>query len=124
MRGDADARSVNIRVDPKAKWIEIIDDGIGMTIKDMNDKYLRVGYRRREEDTVHGKQTAKGRTVMGRKGLGKLSLFSIAKLIKVQSAKDGQGTWSFYECGRHPRVRTSKGTVLSSRSAPEQGSRD
>lgn len=87
---DADAKTVEIRIDPKAEWIEIVDDGIGMTIDEMNSKYLRVGYRRREEDTAHGKFTAKGRQVMGRKGLGKLSLFSIAKVIEVQSAKDGQ----------------------------------
>ena len=87
---DADAENVEIRIDPNAEWIEIVDDGVGMTINDMNEKYLRVGYRRREEDTEHGKLTAKGRQVMGRKGLGKLSLFSIAKLIDVQSAKDGQ----------------------------------
>lgn len=86
---DADASNVQIRVDPNGKWIEIEDDGIGMSIDDLNGKYLRVGYRRREEDTEHGSMTAKGRPVMGRKGLGKLSLFSIADVIEVQSAKDG-----------------------------------
>ena len=87
---DADARTVEINIDPDAEWIQIVDDGVGMTVADMNAKYLRVGYRRREEDEAHGKFTAKGRQVMGRKGLGKLSLFSIANLIDVQSAKGGQ----------------------------------
>ena len=87
---DADAENVEIKINPNAEWIEIVDDGVGMTIDDMNEKYLRVGYRRREEDAEHGKFTAKGRKVMGRKGLGKLSLFSIAKIIDIQSAKDGQ----------------------------------
>lgn len=87
---DADAENVEIRLDSNAKWIEIIDDGDGMTIHDMNEKYLRVGYRRREEDIEHGKLTVKGRQVMGRKGLGKLSLFSIANIIDVQSAKNGE----------------------------------
>ena len=86
---DADAKAVDIRFDSKGKWIEIVDNGVGMTIPDMNAKYLRVGYRRREEDKEHGKFTAEGRLVMGRKGLGKLSLFSIAKVIEVQSAKGG-----------------------------------
>lgn len=86
---DADAETVNIRIDPEGSWIEITDDGIGMSIDDMNGKYLRVGYRRRDEDTEHGKTTAKGRPVMGRKGLGKLSLFSIANVIEVESAKAG-----------------------------------
>ena len=86
---DADAETVDIRIDPGGDWIEIVDDGIGMSVDDMNDKYLRVGYRRREEDAQHGKTTAKGRPVMGRKGLGKLSLFSIANVIEVESSKDG-----------------------------------
>lgn len=86
---DADASSVQIRVDPNNDWIEIEDDGIGMSVNDLNGKYLRVGYRRRDEDAEHGCRTAKGRPVMGRKGLGKLSLFSIANVIEVQSAKDG-----------------------------------
>ncbi|MGV5432024.1 BbrUII/HgiDII family restriction enzyme [Pseudomonas aeruginosa] len=86
---DADASSVQIRVDPNNEWIEIEDDGIGMSVDDLNGKYLRVGYRRRDEDAEHGCKTAKGRPVMGRKGLGKLSLFSIADVIEVQSAKDG-----------------------------------
>ena len=87
---DADAETVDIKIDPATKWIEIVDDGVGMTIRDMNEKYLRVGYRRREEDAEYGKYTAKSRQVMGRKGLGKLSLFSIAKLIEVQSARGKQ----------------------------------
>ena len=85
---DADASNVQIRVDPNNEWIEIKDDGIGMSVDDLNGKYLRVGYRRRDEDAEHGCRTAKGRPAMGRKGLGKLSLFSIANVIEVQSAKD------------------------------------
>ncbi len=87
---DADATKVDITVDSEGKVITIQDDGIGMTVEDMNAKYLRVGYRRRDEGGEHGKVTAKGRSVMGRKGLGKLSLFSIAETIEVQSAKDGE----------------------------------
>lgn len=86
---DADAEIVEIKIDQEANWIEIVDDGIGMSVEDMNGKYLRVGYRRRDEDVEHGKTTAKGRPVMGRKGLGKLSLFSIANVIEVESAKNG-----------------------------------
>lgn len=84
---DADAEKVDIRIDPDGKWIEITDDGVGMSVADINDKYLRVGYRRRGEP--NGGVTPKGRSVMGRKGLGKLSLFSIANTIEVQSAKHG-----------------------------------
>ena len=87
---DADSENVDISFDFDANFIEITDDGVGMSIDDMNNKYLRVGYRRREEDEEFGKKTAKGRQVMGRKGLGKLSLFSIAEVIEIQSSKGGQ----------------------------------
>ncbi|MEY4550653.1 MAG: hypothetical protein RL685_6848, partial [Pseudomonadota bacterium] len=38
---DADAESVVVRVAPQQDWIEIEDDGIGMSISDLNQKYLR-----------------------------------------------------------------------------------
>jgi hypothetical protein len=55
---DADASVVDIRFNADSSVIEIQDDGIGMSIPDMNKKYLRVGYRRRDDSSV-GKVTAK-----------------------------------------------------------------
>lgn len=69
--------------------IRIVDNGHGMNLEDVNDKFLTVGYRRREEGPT---ETRLGRHVMGRKGIGKLSLFSIARRIEVHSVKtDPQG---------------------------------
>ncbi len=101
---DADASTVKIRVDLDSLWIEIEDDGIGMTVADINERYLRVGYKRRDHGGEHGKVTAKGRLVMGRKGLGKLSLFSIADSIEVVSTKDGE---------KHGFLMTSEGIKAS-----------
>ncbi len=85
---DADAEHVEIEVDKDAKEISITDDGHGMTVAEANEKFLMVGYRRREMGEAI---TAKfDRPVMGRKGIGKLSLFSIAKTIKVFSIKEGE----------------------------------
>jgi hypothetical protein len=81
---DADASEVDITI--RDEEIIITDNGCGMTIDDMNKKFLNVGYQRREKD---GDITHNGRQLMGRKGIGKLSLFSIADTIKVESTKDG-----------------------------------
>ena len=82
---DADATNVHIEIGEER--ITITDDGHGMTLEDINGKYLKVGYERREKEDV---KTARfDREVMGRKGIGKLSLFSIAKIVKVESLKDG-----------------------------------
>jgi hypothetical protein len=79
---DADATKVEIDVDAAAGRISITDDGFGMSLDDLNSKYLTIGYRKRDND---GAQTPMGRHVMGRKGIGKLSLFSIANTIEVHS---------------------------------------
>ena len=78
---DADAKRVEINVDLDNDTISIVDDGIGMDQTAINEHYLRVGYRRR----VEGETSPGGRLVMGRKGIGKLSLMSIADVIEVLS---------------------------------------
>lgn len=117
---DADATKVEITVATDGKAIIIADDGIGMTVVDMNTKYLRVGYRRRADGGNHGKVTAKGRKVMGRKGLGKLSLFSIAETIEVQSAKDGEkhGLRMTVQ-GIHDSVRNNEPAYIPKALSPE-----
>jgi hypothetical protein len=89
---DADADNVRITLDVadtgEASSIVITDDGDGMTHSDLNNRFLHVGYRRRDHaDTA---TTAKGRQVMGRKGIGKLSLLSIANHVLVETVKDGE----------------------------------
>lgn len=61
---DADVETVDIKIDPEGNWMEIVDDSVGMSIDYMNDKHLRVGCRRRDEDVEHGKTTANGRFPM------------------------------------------------------------
>ena len=81
---DADAEHVSIEIDPNGDRIEILDDGHGMSVDEANEKFLVVGYERRK---AHGGARTKkfNRPVMGRKGIGKLSLFSIARTIEVYS---------------------------------------
>lgn len=84
---DADAERVEIVVDTDSRTISVTDNGIGMTSSDLNDRFLYVGFKRREAGPSI---TARSRAVMGRKGIGKLSLFAIANTIQVESVKDGQ----------------------------------
>ena len=83
---DADATKVLVEISKNSHGEQIVtitDDGVGMTVDDANDKFLVVGYQRRKQEPV----TQKGRNPMGRKGIGKLSLFSIAEEIEVHSRK-------------------------------------
>ena len=83
---DADAENVSISIDAEDGRVTIEDDGHGMTVDDANKKYLTVGYERRNSES---RTPVLQRPVMGRKGIGKLSLFSIARTVEVHSVKDG-----------------------------------
>lgn len=83
---DADAEHVDIQIGRDT--ITISDDGHGMTVNDINAKYLCVGYQKREH-TEEAVTPRFRRSAMGRKGIGKLSLFSIAETIVLESVRDG-----------------------------------
>ncbi len=87
---DADAENVRISIDSDRRVITIYDDGHGMTVEDINEKYLKVGYKKREREPDFGRTQRFERQPMGRKGIGKLSLFSIANIIEIHSVKDGE----------------------------------
>ncbi len=82
---DADAEHVSIVIDAASSVITIKDNGHGMTVDDANSKYLYVGYERRNEEA---RTPRFDRRVMGRKGIGKLSLFSIARTVEIRSVRD------------------------------------
>jgi hypothetical protein len=86
---DADAKNVEIIVDKKKNSFLIIDDGIGMTAADFQNKFLRIGYSKRKAGR---KSSDGGRPFVGRKGIGKLALLSCADKITVLSKVSG-GKW-------------------------------
>ncbi len=90
---DADATEVKIDFNLEEKLITISDNGHGMDVDDINRKYLTVGYNRRNDN--NGFRTPRGRQPMGRKGIGKLSLFSIANKFEVHSLKKSGDRESF-----------------------------
>ena len=85
---DADATSVEIdfRTSISGKEINVKDDGHGMTFDELNDSYLVIGRNRRNTGSA---ETPKGRKPIGKKGLGKLSVFGICNAVLVRSVKSG-----------------------------------
>jgi len=85
---DADSTSVTITINQKDKYIEIYDNGCGMTAEELNSDFLKIGRNRRS--TKPNKSPKFNREVTGKKGLGKLSVFGICKSIYVESCKNGK----------------------------------
>lgn len=77
---DADAENVDIRISDDC--VIITDNGSGMNTDQVNKRFLTVGYQKRTDET---ETPIFHRKPMGRKGIGKLSLFSIAKNIEIHT---------------------------------------
>lgn len=86
---DADAHNVYLNfTDGNFKSISVRDDGLGMDFDELNNKFLKIGRNRRIENGVD--LTEGNRPVLGKKGLGKLSMFGIGKKITVSTIKSGK----------------------------------
>lgn len=77
---DADATNVWIKIDKDNRYMSIIDDGIGMSDGDFQNKFLKIGYSKRKDNVIKSKN---GRRFIGRKGIGKLALLSCAERIHI-----------------------------------------
>ncbi len=86
---DADADSVEVSVPEnwrsRSAKVIIRDNGNGMLPEDILEKFLRLGFNKRELTSV----TAKGRRVMGSKGIGKLAGLGIAKAMRYSTTRKG-----------------------------------
>jgi hypothetical protein len=85
---DAEANEVAIEWNSDNDTIIVEDDGIGMTRDELNNHFLRVAYKKREDAGTSSPELK--RPYMGRKGIGKLSVFSLANEITVSSSKEGE----------------------------------
>ncbi|MBC8391703.1 MAG: TIGR02391 family protein [Deltaproteobacteria bacterium] len=88
---DADAESVQIELGQKNNeplFIKVTDDGFGMSADDIRNKFLVIGRNRRVDDGDEPSPKFKRRAT-GKKGLGKLALFGLAKTISITTRKAG-----------------------------------
>lgn len=83
---DADDVSINFIDNGTIKEIHYSDNGVGMSFDEINDKFLLIGRNRRLNK--ESELTAKKRKVIGKKGLGKLSVFGICNEIEIISVKN------------------------------------
>ncbi len=99
---DADATEVDILfdfdADRKTEWtITILDNGNGMTKEECQQKFLSVGFNRREQDGPKATSSQKLRPLMGRKGIGKFAGFGIARFIKIDTVSRETGEQTVFE---------------------------
>lgn len=80
---DAEAENVHIVYDSETRYMRIEDDGLGMSRDDLQEKFLKIGYSKR--DDLGFCSPNKKRHHIGRKGIGKLALLSCAEQVIILS---------------------------------------
>ena len=70
--------------------IIIMDDGIGLSFSDINEKFLVIGRNRRDDEPLNNPLFKRKPT--GKKGLGKLALFGVARTITIETVQKGKCT--------------------------------
>ena len=89
---DADATNVIVTlIEDKGnpKEIKIKDDGVGISYEEINVKFLVIGRNRRDYEGDNPSAKYK-RLPTGKKGLGKLALFGLAKTITITTVQAGK----------------------------------
>lgn len=97
-----DARAKHIWISIKTTppyQIQVQDDGVGMSLDDINNYYLNIGYNRREQPDLQEQlsETGLDRLDMGQKGIGKLAVFALSKQVRLISVKNGNAIGCFMD---------------------------
>ena len=71
------------------KEIIVFDKGVGMSFDEINEKYLRIGRKRRD---CPKKDKKCERQPIGKKGLGKLAFFGISTKAEIETVQDDKKT--------------------------------
>jgi signal transduction histidine kinase len=85
---DAGANLIQIEIDPAADEIRIVDDGKGMTVKDITEKWLFVAYSAKADGTEDKDYRNKIKPLgsyAGSKGIGRFSCDTLGKKLKLYS---------------------------------------
>ena len=76
----------------KYNWIKVQDCGHGMTAQELNDIFLTIGTRSRRNEKInkYGTFIDPGRTVLGDKGVGRLSAMRLGDQMIVTTSRAGE----------------------------------
>ncbi len=83
----ADLKTRLITAQQAHNWIEVRDDGTGMSLDDLTQVYLRIGTRSRRADNMTGAQ------YLGDKGVGRLSAMRLGEQLTITTTRRGEPSW-------------------------------
>ena len=92
LKGDLGELKIEVKVDSKKKQLHIIDQGIGMTIEEVEKYINEVAFSGAEEFLEQYKDSAKDSGIIGHFGLGFYSAFMVAEKVEIKTKSYQKGT--------------------------------
>lgn len=125
---DAGATSVDIEFDPDESTITIVDDGHGMTVDDIRDKWLFVAYSEKAQaapDNYRDKIKPAGQFA-GSKGIGRFACDTLGKSLELYSRAAGskeitrlEVDWTRFEQDSSEEFQTIDVAITNAASFPD-----
>lgn len=81
----------------KSNYIDFIDTGDGMKLRDLNDVYLTIGTRNRHTQKLENADLNIKKPVLGEKGLGRLSVMRLGDGLIVKTTVAGEKNYNILE---------------------------
>jgi signal transduction histidine kinase len=106
---DADATEVEVQLlglgDPETTTVIVRDNGVGMTLVDVESKWLSPAVDHKERDKRENRRTRLGRLPIGEKGVGRFAVHQIGKTLELTTRAAGSPEvvlpieWDRFESG-------------------------
>jgi len=106
---DADATEVEVQIfgldSPDTTTVIIRDNGTGMSLTDIEDKWLSPAVDHKEQDKRENRRTRLGRLPIGEKGVGRFAVHQIGRKLELVTRGAGlpeiviRIDWDRFECG-------------------------
>ena len=112
IKGDIGSPKIEIKINSKKKTLHIIDEGVGMTIHEV-DKYINeVAFSGAEEFLEKYKDTAQDSGIIGHFGLGFYSAFMVADKVEIitksHKNKEGGAHWTCDGSPEYTLIKSDK----------------
>jgi signal transduction histidine kinase len=87
-------RNALIEAYSRENYVEVRDEGDGMSLDDLNEVYLTVGTRSRKKEKLKWDQSQPDRVLLGDKGVGRLSVMRLGDAVEIETSRSGGKHWN------------------------------
>ncbi len=108
IKGDIGNLQIEIKIDKKGKKLHIIDQGIGMTSKEVTKYINEVAFSGAEEFLEKYKDSGKDSGIIGHFGLGFYSSFMVADKVEILTKSYKDEPAAHWECDGSPEFSLKK----------------